>query len=93
MSDDFRNEETDGENEAIAAYLNTLSVECDERTIERHNMGAQQYGPTTFLTADTLEMAIEEILDMMNYMRYTYIKLRILQDKIANITAEENNGD
>jgi hypothetical protein len=34
---------------------------------------------------DTLEEAMQEIIDLSNYARYTYIKLRALQDRLPEI--------
>lgn len=43
-------------------------------------MGAKEYGPTGFLQADTLRMAMEEVIDLANYARYTYIRLALLKE-------------
>lgn len=43
-------------------------------------MGEKKYGPGTWLTLDTLEMAIEEVIDIANYTRFTYIRLRMMQE-------------
>lgn len=66
----------------LADYMVAMSREFDVRTAERHQMGATKYGPAKFLTADTIEMALEEILDLANYARYTFMKLRLLQDSL-----------
>jgi hypothetical protein len=34
-------------------------------------------------------MAMEEVLDLANYARYTYIKLFLLQQAVANALEEE----
>lgn len=67
----------------IADKVNELSREYDERTLERHEMGAEKYGDLTWFGIDTLEAAIAEVLDLGNYARYTYIKLRLLQENLA----------
>lgn len=75
--------------EQLATLLNTLNEEFDTRSFERHAVvGKEEYGQFKFLEVDTLEMAIEEVLDLANYARYTYVKLRILQDFIAHKAAE-----
>lgn len=63
----------------LAELIVDISDEFDQRTVERHAMGAEKYGPGKFLLVDTLEEAIDEILDLANYARYTFIKLRMLQ--------------
>lgn len=71
--------------------INGLFQEADERAFERHQMGSKEYGSLKFLEVDTIEYAIEEVLDLMNYMRFTYVKLRVLQDFLAH-EAEKATG-
>jgi hypothetical protein len=66
----------------IAAELHGYSIEFDELCAARHQLGAEKYGPGKFLTVDTIEEALSEIADLANYARYTYIKLRMLQEAI-----------
>jgi hypothetical protein len=67
----------------IADQINALSAEFDARCQERHEMGEQKYGAGTWLKIDTLEMAIEELIDLENYVRFTYVKMRLLQESLA----------
>jgi hypothetical protein len=69
--------------EAFAALLVGYSIEFDNQCEERHEMGGEKYGPGKFLTVDTMQEALYEIVDLANYARYTYIKLRMLQDALA----------
>jgi|SRR5690349_7536687 len=62
-----------------AQAVQDWSDEFDERCRERHELGAAKYGPTKFILVDTLEEAIQEVVDLANYARYTYIKLRATQ--------------
>ncbi len=66
--------------EATAQRLNELSNEWDTFIQERHEMGAKEYGPTAFLENDMFEFIFEELADIANYVRYTYIKLRLLEE-------------
>ncbi len=66
--------------EPTAEKLNELSAEWDTFTQERHEMGAREYGPTAFLENDMFEYIFEELADIANYVRYTYIKLRLLEE-------------
>jgi hypothetical protein len=71
--------------EELVELLDVYSKEFDALCAERHEMGAEKYGPGKFLTVDTLQEALEEIVDLSNYARYTFIKLRALQDRLPEI--------
>lgn len=64
-------------------FSQRLSEEFDRMCQERHLMGAKKYGPVKFLRVDSLEEAAEEVVDLANYARYTFIKLRLLQAQAA----------
>lgn len=64
--------------------MNDLSQEFDARTLERHEVGQKKYGEFSFLEKDMFEEAILECLDTANYMRYQYIKLRMIQMALAS---------
>lgn len=51
----------------------------------RHDMGREKYGKLTFVEKPTVEMAMEEVVDLANYARYTFIKLFLLQHQITEI--------
>jgi hypothetical protein len=51
------------------------------------DLGEQKYGPIKFLSVDTLEEAMQEVLDLANYARMTYIKLYILQQGMPKVTS------
>lgn len=85
MSDEVFNNEAQKQ----VNRLHRLSVDFDSLCQERHEMGAEKYGNLNFMETDTIEMAIEEIADMANYLRYTYIKLRMLQDFVVKKVEEE----
>jgi hypothetical protein len=58
-------------------------------------LGAEKYGPAKFLAVDTLQEAMDEVLDLANYARMTYIKLYLLQfstDKLAEEQAPVKEG-
>jgi hypothetical protein len=67
----------------LTAALERYSEEFDEMVLERHRMGSKKYGPGKFLTVDTMEEALYELADLSNYARYTFIKIRLLQARIA----------
>ena len=72
----------------IADRIDELNAEFDNRTFERHQMGAEKYGEGTWLGVDTIESAMEEVLDLANYARYTFVKLGLLRDGIAKIQVD-----
>lgn len=76
-------EESEMQQVASMLRIQELSQEFDARTQERHLMGEKKYGAGTWLGIDTIEMAIEEVLDLANYIRFSYIKLRMLQDAVG----------
>jgi hypothetical protein len=77
--------EADPEMVEFAEFIASISREFDDRTMQRHEMGGQKYGPGKFLVVDTLEEALDEILDLANYARYTFIKLRLLQERLKDM--------
>lgn len=58
----------------------------------RHTMGEQKYGPGKFLQANTVEEALFEIVDMANYLRYTFIKLMLLNERLDEMTEPHRKG-
>jgi hypothetical protein len=72
---------------AIGQMLTQYSEEFDEACASRHAAGAEKYGPGKFMSVDTLQEAIDEVVDLANYARYTFIKLRLLQDSLAELLA------
>jgi hypothetical protein len=71
------NESPEEVNSLIGA-VNDANALFDRMAQERHDAGAQKYGPFKFLGANTLEEAMEEVLDLANYARYTFIKLYLM---------------
>jgi hypothetical protein len=69
-------------NEPPVELLEGLSDEFDEMCTHRHKKGAEKYGPGKFLVADTMEEALQELADLSNYARYTFIRVRLLQEKL-----------
>jgi hypothetical protein len=67
----------------LADLVQKLSEEFDTQTIERHKLGAEKYGPFAFFNKDMFEEAMAEVLDLSNYARYAYIKLRLIQLQLA----------
>jgi hypothetical protein len=55
--------------------------------------GADKYGPYKFLSADTLEEAMAEVVDLGNYAHMTYVKLWLLNRRVAQMTVESAKPD
>jgi hypothetical protein len=73
---------------SITEQVQNYSDEFDQKTFERHEQGEQKYGPGTWLKIDTLQHAMDEVLDLANYARFTYIKLRMLQDQLTEFQSD-----
>lgn len=66
-----------------------LLEECDKKIWERYEAGQKKYGADTYLEIDTVQHAIDEVLDLINYARFTYVKLRLLQkDLLEKVHAD-----
>lgn len=78
---------------SMSTDLAELLTQADQAFVNscqaRHEKGEEKYGPMTFLEVDTLEMAMEEVVDLANYARYTFIKLYMLQ-RAAKRSAERH---
>lgn len=55
---------------------------------ERHEMGEEKYGPIKFATANTLEEAMQEVVDLGNYAMYTFMKLYVLNKQLQKLMPE-----
>jgi hypothetical protein len=76
----------------LTKTIQELAVEATELFYkmqqERHNAGAETYGPLKFMDANTLEEAMEEVVDIANYSLYTFIKLYILNKSVDRIAGD-----
>ena len=62
----------------------TLITEFDTFCEARHNDGAAEYGSTGFMKNNMFNMIVEELADAVNYMRYQYVKMRLLEGVFEN---------
>lgn len=82
---------------SIPELIRDFSAEFDAVCEARHLEGQQKYGVFTFLEKDMIEETIKEITDASNYLRYMFIKLRLLQlaltedERIKGLTDENGN--
>lgn len=60
--------------------LERLNQEFFDLCEERHNKGADEYGPLNFLNVDLPAFIYEEIADIANYARFLFIRVRLLEE-------------
>jgi hypothetical protein len=60
---------------------------------QRHEMGEETYGHDTFMNNNTIEMALEELVDFSNYARYTFVKMYVLGRKLDQYLIEQGLKD
>jgi hypothetical protein len=87
MSADSATSNDPREFDEFVAHLNELFQQVDDEAIARHKEGAEVYGALKFLGADTLQEALEEVLDLINYARYTAVKIKLMQSFLAQQAA------
>ncbi len=73
--------------------LDRLSDQFDAECQTRHLMGQNKYGPVKFLEVNSLEMAMQEVIDLANYARYTWMKLALLAHLDSGGTVDGNEAD
>jgi hypothetical protein len=81
-------EETDAFVEALQKYDREFADMC----VARHKMGEEKYGPFKFMEVDAFDEMAEELVDMANYARYNFIKLRLIQQNLAVLVQPETEG-
>lgn len=77
---------------AMEALVLEANQAFEQQTRARHEKGDEEYGHNTFLTAPTVDMALEEIADFCNYMRYTYIQVYIFKRMLAHTIGESEKS-
>lgn len=58
---------------------------------ERHQMGQEKYGVIKFMEVNTLEEAMEEVVDLGNYAMYTFLKLYVLNEQLQKLLPKEGH--
>ena len=80
-----------------ASDLQRLLEEADAEFVrvaaERMEKGESKYGPLKFLGVDTLDEALQELVDFSNYARMMYIKVKLIQWSIAAIAQDHPARD
>jgi len=68
--------------------MELASAAFSDLTQERWLTGAKEYGDFAFLSNDTFEMLEEELADIANYARMTFIKVQLLKRVLAEKATE-----
>ena len=71
------------ENTTKADLIQNFSNEFKLRCKKRMSEGATEYGETAFLDNNVIEMAKEEVLDLANYAKMLFIKIRLLEHELV----------
>lgn len=71
-----------------ADLLERLNAEFFELQSQRQEVGAKEYGDLAFLKNPLPQFIIEELVDLANYARFLYIRLRLLE-----VAANESGVD
>jgi hypothetical protein len=74
---------------SLADMINEGNSLFDQMCQDRHDKGAEKYGALKFMENNTLDEAMEEIVDLANYARYTFIKLYLLAEQLDAKMANE----
>lgn len=67
--------------EAQQAFFDTMQL--------RHEAGQEKYGPIKFMDVNTLNEAMEEVVDLANYAMYTFIKLFVLNQQLQRVVGDQ----
>jgi hypothetical protein len=57
--------------------------EFDDLCNIRMQVGQEKYGDFTWLQAPTFDMLLEEMADQVNYIRFSAVKIRLIQQWLA----------
>jgi len=80
--------------EQFAIYLQDFEEAAERRrklkATELGDVADREKNFIVFQGKDPCQDAIEEVLDLRNYVRYIYVKLRLLQERIKKIEKDVN---
>lgn len=78
----------DLEGEVPVKDVERWAQEFDELCNSRMQFGQEKYGEFTWLQAPTFDMALEEMADMVNYIRMCSVKIRLIQMELTAAVAD-----
>lgn len=73
----------------FVTMLNEFNDNFEDMCRKRHEMGEEKYGAFKFMEVDSLEEAAEELIDLANYARYSFIRIRLIQAYLRQQTEEQ----
>jgi hypothetical protein len=76
----------------VAELVQESASEFDELCSHRMKVGEEKYGPSKWITVDTLEEALFELADLANYAKMTFMRIRLLQAQLETLN-ENSLGD
>jgi expansin (peptidoglycan-binding protein) len=79
--------------ERLKVLAEEAAEEYEVLRAARMALGEQKYGPGKWMTVDTMEEALFEIADLGNYAQMTFVRIRILQAQLEELTNEESSKD
>lgn len=69
----------------LLASKERYDVQFEAQRAERLAMGEEEYGEYNFLSANVIEMAKEEVIDLANYAQFIYYKLCMLEEDMKDV--------
>lgn len=64
----------------VDKFIDEANAAFEQDCVDRHEMGEEKYGSNTFVGKDTFRMAMDELVDLSNYLRYSYIQLYLMRN-------------
>lgn len=71
--------------EQLAKNVERFGIEFDNMCSDRMAYGKEKYGPGKFLMVDTMQEALYELMDLANYAKMTFIRVRLLQEQLEEM--------
>ncbi len=72
-------------NTMLLASKERYDKQFEEERQQRLEAGEQEYGAYKFLSADVINMAKEEVIDLANYAQFIYYKLCLLEEATKDV--------
>jgi hypothetical protein len=79
--------------EEFAAAAAAAQTEFAELCEHRYKLGEEKYGPGKWMTVDTMNEALFELADLANYAMFSFIRIRLLQQKLEALDERTTSED
>lgn len=70
----------------LSENVERFGTEFENGCSDRMAYGKEKYGPGKFLTVDTMQEALYELMDLSNYAKLTFIRVRLLQEQLEEMS-------